>query len=72
MSPLLRPTSSAAPCFAIDQPASVLSTPTAMPRVRMTLKTGPVQRSMAQEQDAESKKDEGQSHESRKIMLKTI
>ena len=37
----------------------------------MTLKTGPVQRSMAQEQDAEYKKDEGQSHESRRIMLQT-
>ncbi|PWI64077.1 hypothetical protein PCL_00009 [Purpureocillium lilacinum] len=65
----LRPTSGGAPCSAIDQPPSVLSTPTAtaLPRVRITLKTG----RMALDQDAEYKTDEGQSHKKRRILLKT-
>ncbi|KAK4072841.1 hypothetical protein Purlil1_13234 [Purpureocillium lilacinum] len=60
-------------CSAIDQPPSVLSTPTAtaLPRVRMTLKTVPVQRMMALGQDAWYKKEEGQSHKKRRIMLTT-
>jgi len=70
----LRPTPAIAPCSATNHPqSSVLSTRTgsARPRVRITLKTGSLKRSVALDQDAGYEKEEGQSRKKRRILLRT-
>jgi len=69
----LRPTYAGPSCSAIDRPESVLSTTTntALPRVRITLKTGSVKKRMALDRDAEYKKGEGRCQKKRRILLRT-
>ncbi|PWI65590.1 hypothetical protein PCL_07009 [Purpureocillium lilacinum] len=69
----LRPTTGNAPCSANVRSKSVLSTSTtsALPRVRIMLKTAVVKRRMSLDPDAGHKNDERRSHKKRRIVLRT-